>query len=97
MKKERDNMIFHKKNNRWKTTANVDEYKNEKDNTLEYNENISVNTLFENIRNTISNAKGKHCHKPNEDQKLNQRTRLLMRKRREMSDRTAEEYRSINR
>ncbi|KAL3288891.1 hypothetical protein HHI36_003336 [Cryptolaemus montrouzieri] len=49
------------------------------------------------MKNTITNAKGKHCQKPNEDQKLNQRTKLLMRKRREMSGKTAEEYRSINR
>ncbi|KAL3284426.1 hypothetical protein HHI36_018585, partial [Cryptolaemus montrouzieri] len=65
------------------------------DNTLEYNENMSVNILFENIKNTITNAKGIHYHKTNEDQKLNQRTKLLIRRRREMSDKTAE-YRSIN-
>ncbi|KAL3268236.1 hypothetical protein HHI36_007360, partial [Cryptolaemus montrouzieri] len=82
---------------RWKTPANVDECKNEIDNTLEYNENMSVNILFQNIMNTILNAKGKHCHKPNQDQKLNQRIKLLERKRREMSDKTAEEYRSISR
>lgn len=54
--------------------------------------NITVGGLVENIKNSINTAVETYCFEQVKEQRLNQRTKPLMKQRNEMEDKTTEEY-----
>lgn len=96
IRKERTNMILNKNYNKWNTPKNINEYEEQLNNSLKINDHMTVDKIYENITASVNAAIGNNCQSQNKEQKLNQRTKTLMKQRREMTDKTTAEYRNIN-
>lgn len=64
-------------------------------NSLKIINHMTVNRIYENITARVNTAIGNNCQNQKE-QKLNHKTRTLVKQRREITDKTTAEYRNIN-
>lgn len=96
IRKERNNMILKKSHKKWNLPKNVYKYEQQLSKSLNVNDRMTVNAIYENITNSVNTTIEKCCKSKNKNQKLNLRTKSLMKQRRELTDKTTIEYRSIN-
>ncbi|XP_044749740.1 craniofacial development protein 2-like [Coccinella septempunctata] len=97
IKKERANMVLKRKSKKWVTPKNTDSYINCISSNLNYEDNMPMDEIYENIRESIKTAIEQFCPKEVKEQKLNQKIRHLMKQRRDMEDKTTQEYSILNR
>ncbi|XP_030745253.1 uncharacterized protein LOC115874286 [Sitophilus oryzae] len=97
IKKERTNMILKKNHKEWVAPENKDSYKECIASNLNYENTNTIDEIYENIKGATQTAIEKFCPKKVKEQKLNQRTELLMKQRRDMEDKSTQEYRTLNR
>ncbi|XP_030747130.1 uncharacterized protein LOC115875765 [Sitophilus oryzae] len=97
IKKERTNMILKKNHKKWVAPESKDSYKECIASNLNYENTTTIDEIYENIKGATQTAIEKCCPKKVKEQKLNQSTKLLMKQRRDMEDKSTQEYRTLNR
>ncbi|XP_030747118.1 uncharacterized protein LOC115875746 [Sitophilus oryzae] len=90
-------MILKKNHKKWVAPENKDSYKECTASNLNYENTTTIDEIYENIKEATQTAIEKFCPKKVKEQKLNQRTKLLMKQRRDMEDKSTQEYRTLNR
>lgn len=71
-------MVLNKRSKDWVTLENTDSFKQCVALNLDYEQNMTVDKIQEDIKESTKTANDKLCSKEVREQKLNQRTKILM-------------------